>query len=96
MFNWGKKPPQEKPKTKVNFIYFHTACGCYKMVPASPQWRPTPYITVPLEVPTQVLDWVSNTELDLSSTQPIRKFRLDAEEWLQDGETRMFTYREIM
>ena len=95
MLNFGKKP-KELPVVKINFLYFHTACGCYKMVPASPHWRPEPYIVVPLDVPTQIVDWTSGNEYDTSPQTPVRRFRLETEEWLKDGETRMFTYREVM
>ena len=79
----------------VNFIYFQTACGCQRMVPATPRWGPEPMINVPLSFPLAVHDWINDpTDDSIKPHIAVRRFRLEREEVLEDGFTRIFTYRE--
>lgn len=79
-----------------HFILFHTADGCARIMEAAPTWRPTPTITVPLSYPPRARDWMNEdlTDDDLLPP-PNRIFQLMTEEPLKDGESMVYTYREI-
>lgn len=83
-------------KIDKHFILFHTADGCARMIEASPSWRVTPTITVPLQYPPRARDWMNEELIDDDLlAPPNRKFQLMSEEILKDGQSKVYTYREI-
>lgn len=81
---------------QTKFIYFQTACGCQRMVPATPRWRHDPVIKVPLVYPLALHDWINDlTDDAVTPRSAIRTFRLEREEALEDGSTIIYTYKEV-
>jgi hypothetical protein len=79
------------------FVYFVTACQCAKMEMVLGEWDAPPTIDLPLIFPVEVHDWV-NPETDSDFVIPEvkkRTFRLEQEDFLQDKQTKIFTYREV-
>lgn len=77
------------------FLYFKTADGCYQIQPVSPNWEPVPIINVPLSF-VIVRDWVDEQKPTYEERQAIRKYKLEKEELLKDGITRIFSYIEVI
>jgi len=84
-------------KREFNFIYINTADGCVRMILASPTWDPLPNIILPLVFPPEIKDWVQEEIRDdqVSYIASTRRYRLEREDIMQDGKTKLFTYREM-
>ncbi len=84
-------------RAEFNFIMFKTACQCTRMVPVSPTWEAMPEIKVPLVFPPEVMDWVQPNPRDdqVFAVEGIRRFRLEREDMLGDGRSKIFTYVEL-
>jgi len=79
------------------YLFFETACGCSKMIPAGPMWKATPEIVLPLQKTLAVVDYVNNEYGNpLVSDTKRRIFRLMRQEPLDDGKTVIFTYSEVV
>jgi len=78
----------------VNFI---TACGCSRMEVAVPDWKAPPSIKMPLQFPPKIMDWVNTPTDSVLETQVMRerKFQLNSEEVMKDGQMKIFIYREV-
>ena len=77
------------------FLYFKTADGCYQIQPVSPNWIPVPIITVPLRF-VILRDWVDDSQPTFEEKQSVRRYKLEKEELLQDGITKVFSYIEVI